>query len=97
MNVHPNLSINDVPVPLDPNLKWLGVTFDPLFNSSRQASNLETKSLQRKNLLKAVSGSDWSHDKETLLLTYKALVESVFSFYAAIWFPKCKPFNIARL
>jgi hypothetical protein len=47
--------------------------------------------------MKAVSGSDWGHDKETLFLTYKALVESLFSFCVGIWFPNCKPSNIASL
>jgi hypothetical protein len=45
--------------------------------------------------MKAVSGSSWGHDKDTLLLTYKALVASVFNFGAAIDYPNCKPTNIA--
>jgi hypothetical protein len=97
MHVWPNISNDGIPVPLNDNIKYLGVNFDPLFNSSKQASCLETIGSQRKNLLKAVSGSDWGHDKETLFLTYKALVESVFSFCVGIWFPNCKPSNIARL
>jgi hypothetical protein len=97
MKVHPNISINGVPVPLDPYIKWLGVNFDPLFDSSRQVSCLKTKFPQSKNLVKAVSGSDWGHDKGTLLPTYRALVESVYTFCAPIWFPNCKPSNITRL
>jgi hypothetical protein len=73
------------------------VNFDPLFNSGKQASCLETKGSQQKNLMKAVSGSDWGHDKKTLFLSYKALVESVFSFCVGIWFPNSKLSNIARL
>jgi hypothetical protein len=97
MNICPNITIGGVPVPLDPYLKWLGVIFDPLFYSRKQACSLETESSQRKNLMKAVSGSDWGHDKENLLLAYRALVESVFSHCIVIWFPNCRPSNIARL
>ena len=53
--------------------------------------------LQRLNLLKAVCGSTWGHDKQTLLITYKALVESVMSYAAAIWYPNSKPSNVEKL
>jgi hypothetical protein len=47
--------------------------------------------------MKAVCSSTWGHKKETLLITYKALVESVFNYAAAIWYPFSKPININKL
>jgi hypothetical protein len=58
---------------------------------------IAAKATQRINILKAVCGSTWGHDKETLLITYKALVDLVFSYDAAVWFPNCKPSNVEKL
>jgi hypothetical protein len=58
---------------------------------------IAAKATQRINILKAVCGSTLGQDKETLLITYKALVDSVFSYAAAVWFPNCKPSNLEKL
>jgi hypothetical protein len=39
----------------------------------------------------------WGHDSKTLLITYKALVETVMSYAAAIWYPNSKPSKIEKL
>jgi hypothetical protein len=83
----PAVSNNGVDVPLCLCPKILGVTFDTMFCFHKHILNIIAKAMQRLNLMKAVSGSSWGHNKETLLLTFKALVESVFSFAVAIWFP----------
>ena len=36
-------------------------------------------------MLKALAGSSWGQDKETLLLTYNALGKSIASYAAPIW------------
>ena len=36
-------------------------------------------------MLKALAGSSWGQDKETLLLTYNALGKSITSFAAPVW------------
>lgn len=59
--------------------------------------DIAAKASQRLNLMKALSGTSWGHNQETLLLTFKALVESVFSFATAVWFPNCKSYKIAKL
>jgi predicted ABC-type sugar transport system permease subunit len=75
----------------------LGNNLDTMNTSNCQATTNSAKGNQRYNLMKAVSGSDWGHDKKTLLLTYKALVGSVFDFCAPIYFLNLKPFNIAKM
>jgi hypothetical protein len=37
------------------------------------------------------------HHKETLILTYKALLEFVLNSACAVWFPNAKPTNIQKL
>jgi hypothetical protein len=77
--------------------KILGVTFESLFCFAQHIPAIAVKAYQRINLLKAVSGSSRGHDKETLLLTFRALVLLVYSFAVAIWIPNTKPSNIAKL
>jgi hypothetical protein len=89
LNYRPDISIEGVDVPLCRNPRWLGSNMDPLFCQNHQTSVAATKGNQRVKLMKTVSGSLWGHDKETLLLTYKSLVQSLFNFNAPIWFPNC--------
>jgi hypothetical protein len=84
-------------VPLCKFPKILGVTWHVMFCFHKHVADIVAKSWQRLNLMKAVCGSSWGHDKETLLLTFRAFFESVFSFASPIWFPSCKPSNIQKL
>ena len=36
-------------------------------------------------MLKALAGSSWGHEKETLLLTYNALGKYIASYAAPVW------------
>jgi hypothetical protein len=65
-NVCPDISIDGVDIPLCRNPKILGVTFDTMFSFAQHILSIATKALQRLKILKAVSGSSWGHNKETL-------------------------------
>ena len=41
--------------------------------------------IDKRNMLKAMAGSSWGQDKETLLLTYNALGKSTVSYVASVW------------
>jgi hypothetical protein len=76
----PDISVDGIDVPLNQYPKILGVIFDPQFSFWYHILAIVAKCSQRLNLLKAVCGSTWGHDKQMLLITYKALVESVISY-----------------
>ena len=40
---------------------------------------------KRNNMVKALAGSSWGQEKETLLLTYNALGKSIASYAAPVW------------
>jgi hypothetical protein len=96
-NVRPEVSINGVDVPLNKNPEILGIMFDPLFTFHAQVMDIYARACQCLNILGAVSGSSWGHHKETLLLTYQALVESVLNYACAVWYPNAKSTNIQKL
>jgi hypothetical protein len=96
-NVRPDITIDGVEVPICRTPKILRVTFDTMFSFKDHVAAIAAKAMQRLNILKAVCSSAWGHDKETLLITYEALIDSVFSYAAAVWFPNCKPSNVEKL
>jgi hypothetical protein len=72
------------------------VTFNTLFNFSYHVAVIAAKASQHLNLLKPVSGSNWGHDKETLLMIYTALVESVYSYGFLIANPLTSPLQYVQ-
>jgi hypothetical protein len=73
-NSRHEIQIDGIDIPLWFTPRWLGSYLDSMFCMNCQSNHNHSKSSQLVNLVKAVSGTTWGHDKETLLLTYKALV-----------------------
>ena len=48
-------------------------------------------------MLKALAGSNWGCDKETLLTTCKAIGRSILSYYCPVWTPSFTDTNWSRL
>jgi hypothetical protein len=96
-NSHLEVPIYGVDMPLCKFPKILGVTWDVMICFHKHVADIVAKAWQRLNLMKAVCGSSWGHNKETLILTFRAFVESVFSFASPIWFLNCKTSNIQKL
>ncbi|KAI8126624.1 hypothetical protein CVS40_3402 [Lucilia cuprina] len=58
-----------------------------LFTSSAHATAISHKLGSRNKVLKALAGSTWGMDKETLLATYKTIGRSVVNYAAPVWSP----------
>ena len=83
----PNVSIKAKQVVLDKAPKLLGVHFDTMYSFSTHVKKAVDKAKTRVNVLKALSGSTWGQDKETLLLTYKATCRSALEYACPVWSP----------
>ena len=75
--MHPVITLDDTHLPLERSPKILGVTMDPSLAFHRHCNYVSDRIDKRNNMLKALAGSSWGQDKETLLLTYNALGETV--------------------
>ena len=84
---------NPAKVPTKKDPKVLGVILDPLLTFKPHAAYIKDKVLSRNNLLKALAGSSWGKEKETLLTTFKATGQSLLNYCAPIWTPTLAPTN----
>ena len=65
--------------------KILGVTFDPTLTFFAHLDDIARRARQRLSIMKALAGSKWGQQKETLLVTYRAAIQSLFTYTAPIW------------
>ena len=81
------LDDSNTAVELESNPKLLGVYFDTMYTFSHNAKKSAQKAKAKVNVLKALAGTDWVQDKDTILMAYKATGRSVLEYAAPIWAP----------
>ena len=81
------IEINGERVPTVRNPKLLGVHFDGLLKFNHHVKEVRSKLNSKNNVLKAITGTDWGKDKETLTSTYKAIGQSQLNYCCPIWTP----------
>ena len=82
-----DVRIEDTPIPSCRNPKILGVVFDSLFTFAKHAEGVAARVKGRNRVLRAVTGSTWDKDKETILDTYKAIGRPLLDYAAPVWAP----------
>ena len=95
--VHPLIPVGGDVLPLEKYPKILGVTFDPHFHFHKHVEEIEEQAKKRLTLLKALTGTSWGQQKETIIATYKSLIESIFSYAAPVWYPNASRTSIQKL
>ena len=73
------------------------MVFDPLFTFNKHVRLTVKKAKDKINLLKALAGSTWGQDQETLLITYKSLCRSVLEYSFPVWTPVISKTSWANL
>ena len=83
--MHPDITLEDTQQPLERSPKILGVILDPSISFHNHCNYVSDRIDKRNNMLKALAGSSWGQDKETLLMTYNALGKSIANYAAPVW------------
>ena len=96
-HLHPQEKLSDHVLPLEKKPKVLGVTLDTQFTFTQHCNNITANVQQQNNVLKALAGSTWGCDKETLLTTYQAIGHSILSCCCHVWTPSLKDTYWSRL
>ena len=83
--MHPDITLEDTQLPLERSPKILGVILDPSISFHKDCNYVSDRIVKRINMLKALAGSSWEQDKETLLMTYNASGKSIANYAAPVW------------
>ena len=73
--MHPDITLEDTQLPLERSPKILGVILDPSISFHKHCNYVSDRIDKRNNMLKALAGSSWGQNKETLLMTYTGIGE----------------------
>ncbi|GFO40540.1 ribonuclease hi [Plakobranchus ocellatus] len=81
----PALHLDNQPIPVKGEAKFLGVVFDSKLNFSSHVKYLKKKCLKALNLLRVVGHTDGGADRATLLKLYRTLVRSKLDYGSVIY------------
>ena len=82
---HPIILIEDSHLPLVQCPNILGVYLDTSLSFNKHNGHVAERVSSRNNILKALAGTSWGQQKETLLMTYKAVGRSIIIYAAPVW------------
>ena len=95
--LHPTVNVEGSPLPLVRCPKILGVHLDTMFSFSTHCEYVANRISSRTNVLKALAGTTWGQQKETLLMTYKALGRSIANYAAPVWSTNASASSIKKI
>lgn len=81
----PELFLNNNPITVVPEVKFLGITFDHKLNFLTHIRILKQKCLKTMNILKVLANTSWGADTKSMLRIYKALIRSKLDYGCAIY------------
>ena len=96
-NTRSKIKIADSELPLVRSPKILGVYLDTFFSFNNHCVQVANRVSKRNNVLKALAGTNWGQQKETSLMTYKALGRSIANYAAPDWSINASQSNIAKI
>ena len=82
---HPIILIEESQLPLVQCPNVLGVYLDTSLSFNKFSSYVTERVSSRNNIIKALAGTSWEQQKETLLMTYKGVGRSIINYTALVW------------
>ena len=82
---HPRIVTEDLQLPLIQCPKILGVFLNTSLSFNKHSGYVAERVSNRNNILKALADTSWGQQKETLLMTYKAVGRSIINYAAPVW------------
>ena len=96
-NTRPKIKIADSKLQLVRRPKLLGMYLDTFFSFNKHCVQVANRVSKSNNVLKALTGTNWGQQKETLLMTYKALGRLIANYTAPVWSITASESNIAKI
>ena len=95
--IHPSIFIEKSHLPLVKCPRILGVDLDPALSFNKHSQYVAESVSGKNNILKALAGTSWGQQKETLLMTYKAVGRSIINYAAPVWSPNLHDTNYRKI
>ena len=96
-NTRPKIKIVDSDLSLVRSPKILGEYLDTFFSFNNNCVQVANRVSKRNNVLMALAGTNWGHQKETLQMTYKSLGRSIANFAEPVWSTNATESNIGEI
>ena len=96
-HIHPRIFIENSHLPLVNCPRILGVYLDPSLSFNKHNQYVAERVSGRNNILKALAGTSWGQQKETLLMTYKAVGRSIINYAVPVWSPNLHDTNYRKI
>ena len=84
---HPHVTLNKYLLPLEERPLILGVTLDSHFTFTLHIDAIITRALTHIIIFKAIAGTNWDQQKETILITNKYLIRFIYIYATPICLP----------
>ena len=94
---HPRILIEDSQLPLAQCPKILEVYLDTSLSFNKHSGYVAERVSSRNNIIKALAGTAWGQQKETLLMTYKAVGRSIINYAASVWSTNLRDTNYRNI
>ena len=95
--IHPRIFIENSHLPLVKCPRILWVYLDPSLSFNKHSQYVAERVSGRNNIFKALEGTSWGQQKETLLMTYKAVGRSIINYAAPVWSPNLHDTNYRKI
>ena len=92
-----NININNNLLATNPFPTILGLTFDPKLTFSEHIKYTKTKAYKTIKIYKALTGTTWGKNKQTLLHTYKSITRPIIEYACTTWSPIISTTNFNHL
>ena len=94
---HPRILIEESQLPLVQCPKIIGLYLDTCLSFNKHSGYVAERVSSRNNILKALAGTSWGKQKETLLMTYRSVGRSIINYAAPVWSTKIHNTNYRNI
>src|ERR1044072_111919 len=96
-NTHPQVLLNNTPIPLNKTPKILGLTFDTHLTFTKHIQNTTAAANRKLNILKTVANTEINNNIQTSIAIYKQFIRPTINYASPVWHPMLSKQNLMTL
>ena len=92
-----DLKINNTALRMATHPTVLGLTLDPKLTYSTHIHNISVQAYKPLQMMEALTATGWGKQKDTFMVTYKAVMRTALEYASSIWSPLASSTSINKL